>query len=454
VLFNSASFLASFAALVLVYYLIPHGVRWTLLLVASLAFYSTFNVRDVPLLLGITLVAYGAGLGIRRADDARARKALLAAAVSFVAGTLCFFKYAGASGASVGLSFYALSCISYLADVHARRMEPERHLGYFTVYVSFFPKLLAGPIERARPFLAQLRRPIVFNSDGVTRGLQLLLWGLFKKVVIADRLAVFVSGAYDQTSFASPADLLIATYFFAFQLYCDFSGYSDMAIGASKVLGFDLMENFRRPYLSTSVSEFWARRWHISLASWFRDYVYIPLGGNRVTRPRQALNIMTVFVLSGLWHGVAWTFLIWGALNGIYVAASMLARGRLRPQRLHDPAGGALRRFATFHLILVTWVFFRAATIADATTILSRIGTSLGRMPALLAARLGTAEILISLLLIAALIAVEWLDEKRPVWDRLAARPVPVRWAAYYAIVVCLVVLGAWNQQQFVYMQF
>ena len=181
------------------------------------------------------------------------------------------------------MSFYSFSCVSYLADVYAGRLPAERHFGRFALYISFFPKLLAGPLERAKPFLAQLDVPVRFSSAGVTAGLQLMLWGLFKKVVIADRLAPFVDAAYRQPTFASPADLVIATYFFAFQLYCDFSGYSDIAIGTAKVLGFDLMENFRRPYLATSVREFWASRWHLSLSAWFRDYLYIPLGGSRVS---------------------------------------------------------------------------------------------------------------------------------------------------------------------------
>ena len=483
-LFNSFPFLAFFAALVFVYYAVtPHRYRWILLVAASLGFYATFEPAYVALLLAITAVTYAAALAMAGAASARARRGFLAAGVGTALGALFAFKYfdffstsletlfAGTGGldaapalprldlvVAAGLSFYTFSCVSYLADVYRGRLAPERHFGYFTLYVAFFPKLLAGPIERARPFLAQLRTPVVFSDAGVTRGLQLMLWGLFKKVVMADRLAVFVDAAYSQPSFAPQADLLLATYFFAFQLYCDFSGYSDIAIGAARVLGFDLTENFRRPYFSTSVPEFWTRRWHLSLAAWFRDYMYIPLGGNRVSRLRQMFNVMAVFVVSGLWHGANWTFVVWGALNGVYTVASQLAAGagrRFVPWvRLPTAAGSIVAGLLTFHLVLITWVFFRAASLADAGTILARIGGSLGTLPGLVLNRVAGGEPLVSVLLIAFLLTVEAFDEKRPVWDRLQARPVYVRWAAYYAVLLALLVLGSWNFQQFVYMQF
>ena len=257
---------------------------------------------------------------------------------------------------------------------------------------------------------------------------------------------------------APPSDLLLATYFFAFQLYCDFSGYSDIAIGAAKVLGFDLSENFRRPYFATSVSEFWARRWHLSLTSWFRDYVYIPLGGNRGSRVRHHVNVIAVFLLSGLWHGANWTFVVWGGLSGLYQVASAMtggARARLAATlRLPPGVERLLRTALTFHLILVSWIFFRAESVADAVLIFSRVVASAGRLPALVVARLATAEMWLSLLLIVVLLVVESLDETRPLWERLRARPVYARWAAYYALVFALIVLGIWNLQQFVYMQF
>jgi D-alanyl-lipoteichoic acid acyltransferase DltB (MBOAT superfamily) len=454
-LFNSFRFLSFFAVLVPVYYLIAERYRWMLLVAASLFFYATFRIEYVALLLGVALVAYGVGRALEQSGSDATRKAWLAGAVAAVIGALAiakFFPAAGMAGA-VGLSFYSLSAVSYLVDVFRRELPAERHAGRLLLYLAFFPKLLAGPIERARPFLDRLREPVAFSATGVVAGLQLMLWGLFKKVVIADRLALFVDAAYRQPSFASPADLVIATYFFAFQLYCDFSGYSDMAIGAAKVLGFDLIENFRRPYLSASVAEFWSRRWHLSLASWFRDYVYIPLGGNRVSRPRRAMNVMIVFLASGLWHGADWTFLVWGGLNGLYVIASTALEPRRR-MRAWPAAVRVLSAIGTFHVVLVTWVFFRAASITDATTIFARTARALPDLSTLLGVRLAAPEILLSIALIGVLIAVELVDEGTPMWERLRARPVAVRWAVYYALLAGVIVLGTWNLRQFVYMQF
>lgn len=476
-LFNSLSFIASFAVLAFAYYALPHRARWILLCLASLGFYATFNPGYVALLLALTAATYAAGLRIGQADAGRRSTAIFCAAVAVVLGTLFIVKYfdfvvgsieaagrALGSGSMAlprmnlvnvaGLSFYSFSCVSYLADVRSGKMAPERHFGYFTLYVAFFPKLLAGPIERARPFLTRLRQPVIFNDAQVTLGLQQFLWGLFKKVVIADRLATFVDAAYRQPTFAPLPDLLIATYFFAFQLYCDFSGYSDMAIGASRVLGFDLMENFRRPYLALSVRDFWTQRWHLSLTSWFRDYVYIPLGGNRVSRVHQALNIMAVFLLSGLWHGANWTFVVWGGLNGLYQTISLFTtslRGRVTAA-VRVPS--ILRALVTFHLILITWVFFRAASLSDAVTIFTRLWQGAARLPALVIARLSASEIQVSLALILLLLGVEVVDEKRSIWSRLDAAPLPLRWASYYALIFALVTLGVWNFKQFVYMQF
>lgn len=480
-LFNSFAFLTFFAVIAVASYAVPHRYRWVLLVGASLYFYAAFKPVYVALLLGVTLVAYVAGLAIEAAVDPRRRRSMLIAGVVLVLGALFVFKYYDFFAASIdgllagagrpaplvprldlavaaGLSFYTFSCVSYLADVHAGRLAAERHVGYFTLYASFFPKLLAGPIERAKPFLQQLSRPVVFDAEGVTAGLQLMLWGLFKKVVIADRLAVVVDRTYGQPAFASPADLVIATYFFAFQLYCDFSGYSDIAIGAAKVLGFDLTENFRRPYLSTSVGEFWAGRWHLSLTRWFRDYLYIPMGGSRVSAARRAFNVMLVFLVSGLWHGANWTFVVWGGLNGAYQVVSLLTE-RVRRRgvsmlRLPDGLRSLVGAVVTFHLILLTWVFFRASSLSDAVTILSRITASLTSLPALIRVRLTNGEILLSLAFIALLLGVELLDEARPIWERLRVRPVYLRWAVYYALAGCLVVLGTWKLQQFVYMQF
>lgn len=479
-LFNSFSFLAAFGVLALLYYALPHRFRWPLLLAASLGFYATFELSHVLLLLIVTLVTFVAGLAIERAPTRGTRRVRLLLGLAAPLGALGALKYYGFVVTTVeglvgsatpvfprlpvvavaGLSFYAFSCIAYLADVYAGRMVAERSLGPFTLYVAFFPKLLAGPIERAQSLLAQFRQPVRFDASAVTSGLQLVLWGLFKKVVIADRLAVFVDDAYRQPGFAPPADLLLATYFFAFQLYCDFSGYSDAAIGMARVLGFDLGLNFKRPYLATSVREFWSQRWHLSLSAWFRDYLYIPLGGSRGSSVRTALNLMVVFALSGLWHGAQWTFVVWGALNGSYQVVSLVtqrARARLvaaAPAPAPEWMGRWARRALTFHLVLVTWVFFRATSLDDASTILARLWASAAALPSGLFARLESGEIALSIALIIVLMGVETADERAPIWERARRWPTAVRWALYYALLFSLIVLGSWKLQQFVYMQF
>lgn len=474
-LFNSFSFLGSFAVLVALYYASPHRYRWGLLLAASLLNYAAFRVEYLALLIGITAVGYVGARSMTRAPHPVGRRLWLSASILVVLGALFVNKYydffATSLGlalgraalpplglaAAAGLSFYAFSCVSYLVDVYRGTLTAETHFGRFALYVAYFPKLLAGPIERARPFLAQLEAPVQFRSATVVSGLQLLLWGLFKKVVIADRLATLVDAAYRAPSFAAPADLVIATYFFAFQLYCDFSGYSDMAIGTSRVLGIDLAENFRRPYLATSVREFWAQRWHLSLSAWFRDYLYIPLGGSRGTPVRTYGNLLVVFLVSGLWHGANWTFVVWGGLNGLYqVAESLIGRirGGDRQPATRSPVRAVAGAIVTFHLVLVTWVFFRAASIGDAATVLSRIAGAAATLPRLLSTRLQDPAIQVSALLIVLLVAVEIFDDLRSVWARLATAPVYVRWAAYYALLLLLVVLGNWNLTQFVYMQF
>jgi alginate O-acetyltransferase complex protein AlgI len=455
VLFNSFGFLACFFAFVPVYYLTPHRYRWLLLTAASLFFYATFRIEYLALLFAVAAAAYGAGRVIDRPASTASRRGALGGAITAIVALLAVAKLVPAAGfvGAAGLSFYSLSAIGYLVDVYRRELAVERDFGRLLLYLAFFPKLLAGPIERARPFLEQLAAPVRFDGSRVVSGLQLMLWGLFKKVVIADRLAAFVDAAYRQPGFAPPADLVIATYFFAFQLYCDFSGYSDMAIGTARVLGIELMENFRRPYLSGSVAEFWSRRWHLSLAGWFRDYVYIPLGGSRTSRARHALNLMVVFLLSGAWHGANWTFVVWGGLNGVYVAASTLVR-RPREAASRGTAMRVLRTLVTFHAVLLTWVFFRAASLDDAATIFERTARAVPLLPRLIWVRLQDPAIVLAIATIVVLVMVEIADEGRPMWDRLGERPIALRWAVYYALLAALVVLGTWNLRQFVYMQF
>jgi D-alanyl-lipoteichoic acid acyltransferase DltB (MBOAT superfamily) len=475
--FNSFAFLGFFAAVALAYYAVPHRWRWVLLLVASYYFYSTFKLEYVLLLGFSTGIAFATGVVIGRCGPKHSR-ALLAGGILTELAALAVFKYLDFFASSfeavlaklgymvalprlglvlpVGLSFYTFSCISYLIDVHRGKIAPERHLGRLAVYIAFFPKLLAGPIERAGPFLEELARSIRFDPATVAGGLQLMLLGLFKKVVIADRLADFVNAGFGTPAFQSPVTVLIAVYFYAFQIYCDFSGYSDLAIGAGAVLGIRLMENFRRPYFSRSVHEFWSRRWHISLMLWLRDYLYIPLGGSRVAKGRWYLNQLIVFLVSGLWHGANWTFVLWGGLNGTYqIIYSMIAAVRktvshIVPHRLWN----GLAVLLTFHLVLIAWIFFRAETIVKAWAVITRIVSAIPLYPALLARYNWSSEFWLALGLIILLILFEAFEEVCGFWQWLALRPVVLRWGVYYAMAGVLLVFGKWGVAQFVYMQF
>lgn len=482
-LLNSLAFLGFFAAAVVAYYVTPRRFRWVFLLVASYYFYSTYDPRYLILLAAMTGVAYAGALAVERLGASPWRRAVLGSAIVLELAALVAFKYfdflmgsleptlSGLGVVSdaialprlefllpVGLSFYSFSCVSYLVDVHRGVLPAERHLGLLAVYVSFFPKLVAGPIERAEPFLRQLAAGRSFHASNISAGAQIMLWGLFKKVVIADRLATMVDPAFSSPAFQSPATLVVAIYFYAFQIYCDFSGYSDMAIGAARIMGFRLGDNFARPYLSRNPAEFWSSRWHISLARWFKDYMYIPMGGSRVSKPRWYFNQMAVFMVSGLWHGANWTFVVWGALNGIYQIGFVMSKGLRswfgRPLKRLDGVVHVASVLLTFHLIAISWVFFRADTVSQAWTVLTRVATSLGEVPGGLARYDWTSEALLAIGSIVVLIVVEVFDERHPLRRRLARQPTVVRWGAYYALVFSLIALGVWNMNEFVYMQF
>ena len=334
-LFNSVEFLLFFPIVVSLYLLIKHSQRWVLLLVASYYFYMAWKPEYILLIVASTFIDYFCGRKMGSIEEKKKRRPYLYLSLLTNLGILFTFKYFdfftdSLQGLSeyfhlpyespalqlilpMGISFYTFQTMSYSVDIYQGKLKPEKHFGIFALFVSFFPQLVAGPIERASNLLPQFHKPFTFDRKKAVSGLQLMLWGMFKKVVVADRLAFLVNAVYDQPGEYEGFTLFLATIFFAFQIYCDFSGYSDIAIGAARILGFDLMKNFDTPYSARNVSEFW-RRWHISLSTWFKDYVYIPLGGNRVVKWRWYYNLMITFLVSGLWHGANWTFVIWGGL--------------------------------------------------------------------------------------------------------------------------------------------
>ena len=479
-LFNSFHFLIFFPVVTFLYFVLPHRARVPLLLAASCWFYMAFVPKYILILIFLILLDFTAGILIENAHGHR-RKVFLIISLAANVGMLGFFKYFNFFNANltvlahflgwnysieslkiilpIGLSFHTFQSMSYTIEVYRGRFPAERSLLHFAIYVLFYPQLVAGPIERPQNLLHQFREAHHFSWPRFVEGGQLMLTGLFKKIIIADRAAILVNIVYAEPGNFSGAQLLLATFFFAIQIYCDFSGYSDVARGAARVMGFELMLNFNRPYLAASIADFW-RRWHISLSTWFRDYVYFPLGGNREGLARTCRNLAIVFLISGLWHGANWTFLIWGALHALFIVVYVLTEGpRERANAASAPAFALLGWFITFSAVIVAWIFFRAANLSDALLIVRRIFTSLG-LPsgAEWHPGLDTLQFSFALMLIAGLFAFELLGRRKPIWLRLSEQPRWLRWSGYYLFGVVFVVLLLLSPQHgaqpFIYFQF
>lgn len=393
-LFNSIQFLIFFVVITTAYFIIPHKFRWFLLLGASCVFYAAFIPIYILILFGTIIIDYVAGIQIERASGRR-RKAFLIMSLVANIGVLAVFKYynflidnvnyllnefhlnnKGLSYLSIalpiGLSFHTFQAMSYTIEVYRGNVPAERHFGIYSLYVMFYPQLVAGPIERPQAIIHQFYERKTFNFERVIIGLERILWGLFKKVVVSDLLAIYVNSIYNHHKENTGITLLIATYAFAFQIYCDFSGYSDIALGTAQVMGFDLMENFNLPYFSKSITEFW-RRWHISLSSWLRDYLYISLGGNRKGIFKTYRNLMLTMLIGGLWHGASWNFVIWGFLNGAYLSIEKWLNIEVKNSEFYSLPHKIIRTFFTFNLVCLTWIFFRATSFKQAIYILKNI---------------------------------------------------------------------------------
>jgi len=398
-LFNSIHFAFFFIIVTTLYFVLNHKYRWLFLLISSCYFYMVF-VPIYIVILGFTIVIdYIAGIYLEKTQGGRKKYYLIASLIANI-GVLAIFKYYNflnenlsffLTGLSVsnpipylsillpiGLSFHTFQAMSYTIEVYRGNQKAERNFGIYALYVMFFPQLVAGPIERPQNLLHQFYEKHYFDYYRVVDGLKMMLWGLFKKIVIADRLAIYVNAVYNNPEQHNGTTLILATIFFAFQIYCDFSGYSDIAIGAAKILGFKLMTNFNHPYFARNISEFW-KRWHISLSTWFKDYLYISLGGSRVSIPRWYFNLFFVFLISGLWHGANWTFIIWGALNGFYLIFAIISQN-FRQKMTVFSGLNKLPRFnlflkisSTFILSCFAWIFFRANNFADSLLIIRKI---------------------------------------------------------------------------------
>jgi alginate O-acetyltransferase complex protein AlgI len=487
-LFNSLHFLIFFPLVVGLYFALPPRWRAPLLLLASYYFYLSWRPIYGVLLAATTLLDYISGVRMSRLPTKAQRRPWLYLSLASNLGTLFIFKYfnffrdaAGelatllhlpfaaptlALALPVGVSFYTFQSVAYIVDVYQGRLPAETHLGRFALFVAFFPQLVAGPLERGAQMLPQLRRQHDFDYGRVASGLRLMAWGMFKKVVIADRLAQLVNPIFDHPQQHNALALVLAVIGFTGQIYTDFSGYTDLARGSARVLGYDLVLNFRQPYFATSVGDFW-RRWHMSLSGWFRDYVYIPLGGSRRSAARTHLNVFIVFLLSGLWHGASWTFVAWGALHGTYLVAESItqpARTQLA-QRLGLAVWPSLLRAlgvaTTLVLVAYAWIFFRANSMSDALYISTHIFQGWGKLTSrdvVLTVghffRAYPPEVLVTLAAVALLLAVDLLLESTKLAARWARPSAPVRWAGYFALLLATLLCGVFNSTQFIYFQF
>ncbi|MEM6696384.1 MAG: MBOAT family O-acyltransferase [Pseudomonadota bacterium] len=470
-LFNSLEYIAFLASITLAYFVIRPHWRIPLLLAASFFFYMQWDWRFVALIAFVSAVNFEAGRRIAASEAALERRFWLIGAITLSLGLLAFFKYvnffADSVGAlisaaglpyllphldlilPVGISFFTFQALSYTIDVYRGAPVLETNPARFALYVAFFPQLVAGPIERATTLLGQFRQTHRFEVTRLAEGGRLILWGLFKKVVIADRLAIYVNDVYAHPELHDGPTLLLATYFFAIQIYCDFSAYSDIAIGSARILGFNLMQNFNLPYLARSITEFW-QRWHISLTRWFHAYVYVPLGGNRVPAFVWLCNVTAVFLLSGLWHGAQWTFVIWGALHAGYYLVERVVRAVL-PAR-QTALRQALGMIVTFHAVVLAWVFFRAASLDDALLIIGRILTDQGGWPDWGVSRFSA---MLNLGLIALLAAIQVLQARGTFSLYLSPSQVgELPRIAGYSLLLCGIALLGASPAQFLYFQF
>ena len=483
----SLSFFVFLFIVIGIYYFVLQRFRWVVLLGASYYFYGTFKMQYVVLIAASTIIAYCTALLIQKNQEKSVKKKYLFIGVIFNLGLLFVLKYYNFFSNSlasilsfneiphkshllrlvvpVGISFYIFQVVSYIIDVYRGTKTAERHLGLFALYVAFFPKLLSGPIERAKQFLSQLHESHQWDWGQATNGFKLMVWGLFKKVVVADRIAVFVDIVFSNPDSHGGPSLALAMVLYSFQIYCDFSGYTDVAIGISQVFGFKLMDNFDRPYSARSIAEFW-RRWHISFSTWLRDYLYIPLGGNRVGPGRLYINLMIVFLVCGLWHGANWTFIGWGLIHGLYLIVGLTSRD-IRSKIAHAlgldriPAfHRGLQVFTTFILVSLAWVFFRADSLYDAVYVVTHLHTgwadifSRDKLSSMVFLGKPKSQLIIALSSLMFVWFIHFIEAHDNMRNMLSEKPFYLRWAVYYAIMLGVLLISAPGSQKFIYFQF
>ncbi|MDX2002570.1 MAG: MBOAT family O-acyltransferase [Chitinophagales bacterium] len=481
-LFNSIDYVIFLPIVVFLFFSLPHQYRRYFLLAASYFFYMCWRPEYVLLIIYATTIDYFCGIEIEKTQSKRRKKAFLALSIVTNLGLLFYFKYFSFLNEStrdvfqffdwaynmpvlhillpVGISFHTFQSLSYTIDVYRGKAEAEKNYVTLALFVAFFPQLVAGPIERGPHLIPQFLEEKQFSYTRMTNGLRLMMWGFFKKVVVADRAAVFVNLVYNDPNSYSGFQIIIATIFFAFQIYCDFSGYSDIAVGSARIMGYNMMYNFRRPYFATTIKEFWAR-WHISLSTWFRDYLYIPLGGNRVSQPRRYFNLFITFLVSGIWHGANWTFVIWGALHGFYLVFANFLKDigltiRLGSSKVVNLLNYFLQLGITFCLVCFGWLFFRANNVSDAFTLIKRsLSASKSQLgPYLFGAEL-MEDLLVLLFFIALLETIQLLQEKVLSFNRwIPTLPTVLKWSVYIAGILLILIYGKFEKTQFIYFTF
>jgi D-alanyl-lipoteichoic acid acyltransferase DltB (MBOAT superfamily) len=475
-LFNSFEFLGFLLLVFFVYwFVIPNKLRPRnlFLLAASYFFYACWDYRFLFLLMFSTLLDYYTGIKISDTAGARSKKTWLILSVAINLGFLAIFKYynffiqsftefLGLFGLKshawtfsvilpVGISFYTFHGLSYVFDIYNKKIEPERHFETYGLFVCYFPLLVAGPIERATHLLPQFKTNRNFNYSQGVNGLKQALWGLFKKVVVADNCAIYADAVFSDFHHASPAQLIFGVVLFTFQIYGDFSGYSDMALGVSRLFGVELLRNFKYPYFSRSVAEFW-RRWHISLSNWFRDYLYIPLGGSKVSKIKQVRNVLIIFILSGLWHGANWTFLFWGLLNALYVIPSVIMNNKQRNLEIvaYDSKLPDIREFLqmtlTFLATCFAFIFFRSPTISDAFRYIELLGSDNTGIKNLSGIYMVIAVVI--------MLVFEWMGRREEIpFNHIQSRR--LRYCSYLLVLLIIFLMGAFiNPRTFIYFQF
>jgi len=469
VLFNSLHFIIFFPVVVFIFFSLKRvKTRQILLLVASWYFYAVWKPEYIVLLLASTLVDYFVSLEINKTSEKKKRLILLWLSIIVNLGILFTFKYFHFIDKNiyrffgyqlfkgqgfenillpVGISFYTFQTMSYTIDVYKKRILPEKNFVKFALFVSFFPQLVAGPIERAGHLLPQFNKLTKIDYKRITEGLKLMFWGFFQKIVIADTLSLIVHEVYNNPGKYHGFDIWMATFFFAFQIYCDFSGYTDIARGAAKVLGYHLRINFKLPYFAKSFADFW-HRWHISLSTWFRDYVYIPLGGSKTnSKSRFIFNILFVFILSGFWHGAGWTFIIWGTLHGIYYLAERFVPFTIFKKT--NTLNSILKISLVFIAVNFAWIFFRSQSVRIALTL---IKNSFDFSHSLL--NFNHFLLLKSFLLIGIVFIINLIERKKDIVSFISQKSVLFRWSVYYAAGIILVLFGNYGIQEFIYFRF